>query len=47
MKKSLIAILSFLLFSCASNVKSSFTNQYKPLTIEDKVAFLDIKNNVP
>lgn len=47
MKKLLIAFLSILLFSCASNVTSNFTSQYKPLTIEDKVAFLDIQNKVP
>ncbi len=47
MKKLLIAILPFLLIGCSANIKSSFTSQNKPLTIEDKVAFLDIQNKVP
>jgi hypothetical protein len=47
MKRLCIAILPFLLISCAANIQSSFTSQYKPLTIEDKVAFLDIQNPVP
>ena len=47
MKKIFIAILPFLLISCGANIKSSFTNQKKALTIEDKVAFLDIQNIVP
>ncbi len=47
MKKLFIAILPFLLISCGANIKSSFTSQNKALTIEDKVAFLDIQNKVP
>lgn len=47
MKKILISFSAFLLLSCAASVKSNFTNQLKPLTIEDKVAFLDIQNKVP
>ncbi|WP_339836940.1 hypothetical protein [uncultured Flavobacterium sp.] len=42
----LIAI-TFLIISCGSHVKSNFNEQLKPLTIEDKVAFLDLKNPVP
>lgn len=47
MKKILIAIVPFLLISCGASMKSNFTSQLKPLTIEDKVAFLDIQNSVP
>lgn len=47
MKRFLIVLLPFLLISCSASIKSSFTSQNKPLTIEDKVAFLDIQNKVP
>ena len=47
MKKSLIIALTFLLVSCGANIKSNFSEQLKPLTIEDKVAFLDLQNQVP
>ena len=47
MKKILVSFSAFLLLSCAASVKSNFTSQLKPLTIEDKVAFLDIQNSVP
>ncbi len=47
MKRLFIAILPFLLISCGASIKSTFTSQNKALTIEDKVAFLDIQNKVP
>jgi hypothetical protein len=47
MKRLFIAILPFLLIGCSASIKSSFTSQNKPLTIEDKVAFLDLQNKVP
>lgn len=47
MKRLFIAILPFLLIGCSASIKSSFTSQKKPLTLEDKVAFLDIQNKVP
>lgn len=47
MKRLLIAILPFLLISCSASIKSSFASQNKPLSIEDKVAFLDMQNTVP
>lgn len=47
MKKLFIAILPFLLFSCGANIKSTFTEQLKPLTIENKVAFLDMEHELP
>ena len=47
MKKLLFGVTTFLLVSCGANIKSSFTEQLKPLTIENKVAFLDIENKVP
>ncbi len=39
--------LVVLLMGCSASVKSYFSEQRKPLTIEDKVAFLDVKNAVP
>ena len=47
MKKLFIAILPFLLVSCGANIKSNFTEKLKPLTIENKVAFLDLENKLP
>lgn len=47
MKKLLIAILPFMLISCGANIKSNFTEKLKPLTIENKVAFLDLENKLP
>ena len=47
MKKLLFGIATFLLVSCGANIKSNFTEQLKPLTSENKVAFLDIENKVP
>lgn len=47
MKRLFILMLPFLLLSCSSSISSSFTSQNKPLTIEDKVAFLDLLHKVP
>ncbi|WP_158728977.1 MULTISPECIES: hypothetical protein [unclassified Flavobacterium] len=47
MRKLLFGISCFFLISCGASINSSFTEQLKPLTIENKVAFLDIENNVP
>lgn len=47
MKKILIIAITFLLISCSATIKSNFNEQLKPLTIEDKVAFLDLQNQVP
>jgi hypothetical protein len=47
MKKSFIIVVTLLLISCGANIKSNFNEQLKPLTIEDKVAFLDLHNQVP
>jgi hypothetical protein len=47
MKRLFIVMLPFLLFGCSASVSSSFTNQNKPLTMEDKVAFLDLSHKVP
>ena len=47
MKKLLIVILPSLLISCGANIKSNFTEKLKPLTIENKVAFLDLENKLP
>jgi hypothetical protein len=47
MKKVVVIITAVLLVSCGASIKSSFTEQLKPLTIENKVAFLDLENPVP
>jgi len=47
MKRLFIVMLPFFLFGCSASVSSSFTNQNKPLTMEDKVAFLDLSHKVP
>lgn len=47
MKKIVLASILVLLTSCGASVKSHFTETRTPLTIEDKVAFLDLKNEVP
>ena len=47
MRKLLFGISTLVLVSCGASLKSSFTEQLKPLTIENKVAFLDIENKVP
>lgn len=36
-----------ILTSCASTVKTTITKQEKPLTTNDKVAFLDLNHKVP
>lgn len=46
MKKLFIVLVPFLLISCGANIKSNFTEHLKPLTIENKVAFLDLENKV-
>ncbi|WP_310595524.1 hypothetical protein [Flavobacterium sp.] len=47
MRKLLFGISIFLLTSCGASIQSSFTEQLKPLTIENKVAFLDLENKLP
>lgn len=47
MKKSLLALFSLLLFSCSPKITTSFETTAKALTIEDKVAFLDLHHAVP
>jgi hypothetical protein len=47
MRKLLFGISMFLLVGCGASIKSSFTEQLKPLTIENKVAFLDLENKLP
>lgn len=47
MRRLLISIFPFLLISCGASIKSNFTEHLKPLTIENKVAFLDLENKVP
>lgn len=40
-------LILFLIFGCAASVNSNFTSTEKPLTSNDKVAFLDVKHKVP
>ncbi len=47
MRKLLFGISVFLLTSCGASIQSNFTEQLKPLTIENKVAFLDLENKLP
>lgn len=47
MKKLFILTSTILMISCGANIKSNFNEKLKPLTIEDKVAFLDLQNPVP
>jgi hypothetical protein len=47
MKKTVLVFLSLTLFSCGPKITSSFEAAGKALTIEDKVAFLDIQHKVP
>lgn len=47
MKKKLFGISTFLLVSCGASITSSFTEQLKPLTIENKVAFLGLEHKLP
>lgn len=47
MRKILLSISILLLVSCGASIQSNFTEQLKPLTIENKVAFLDLENKLP
>lgn len=47
MKRVTFIVLSVLLASCSSKISSNIISQNKSLTIEDKVAFLDIQHLVP
>lgn len=47
MKKTLIIAITFLLVSCGASIQSNFTEQLKPLSIYNKVAFLDLQHIIP
>mgnify|MGYP006170355179 FL=1 len=47
MKKTFFIFFTVLLVSCGASIKSNFQSQNKPLTIEDKVAFLDVHHKIP
>ncbi|MCH5598516.1 hypothetical protein [Niabella ginsengisoli] len=47
MKPALLLMLSIILVSCSASIKSNFQSSNHPLTIEDKVAFLDVHHKVP
>jgi len=47
MKKLASLFCTLMLFGCSASIHSTFDNPKKPLTIEDKVVFLDIQHSVP
>ncbi|MGJ7030903.1 hypothetical protein [Niabella hirudinis] len=47
MRIAVLLFLSIIIGSCGASVKSSFQNTGKPLTVDDRVAFLDINHIVP
>ena len=47
MKQLIFILLSTILVSCGASIKSNFQTQNKALTIDDKVAFLDVHHKVP
>ncbi|WP_318640749.1 hypothetical protein [Flavobacterium ardleyense] len=47
MKYSIVLISCLLLTSCGARVKANITDQRELLTIDDKVAFLEVKHAVP
>ena len=47
MKQLIFILLSTILVSCGASIKSNFQKQNKALTIDDKVAFLDVHHKVP
>ncbi len=47
MKQIFLFFLTTILISCGASIKSNFQTQNKPLTIDDKVAFLDVHHKVP
>lgn len=47
MKKTLIIAITFLLVSCGASIQSNFTEQLKPLSMDNKVAFLDLQHTIP
>ena len=47
MKKTLIIAITFLLVSCGASIQSNFTEQLKPLSMDNKVAFLDLQHPIP
>ncbi|MCL9809784.1 hypothetical protein [Flavobacterium luminosum] len=47
MKKLTLLFTASILLSCGASINSNFQTQNKPLTIEDKVAFLDVQHKVP
>lgn len=47
MKQLIFIFSTIFLVSCGASIKSNFQTQNKALTIEDKVAFLDVHHKVP
>jgi hypothetical protein len=47
MKKLVSLFCVLMLLGCSASIQSTFENPKKPLTIEDKVVFLDIHHSVP
>lgn len=47
MKKIFFVFLALIVFSCSPKITTNFETSEKPLTIEDKVALLDVQHTVP
>ena len=47
MKHFIFILFSTILVSCGASIKSNFQTQNKALSIDDKVAFLDVHHKVP
>lgn len=47
MRITLSIVILFFITSCSPKITSSFDAKHPPLTVDDKVAFLDIQHKVP
>ena len=47
MRVTLSILILFSIISCSPKISSSFDARHPPLTVDDKVAFLDIQHEVP
>lgn len=47
MRKLILSTMTLALVSCGASIKSNFTTHLEPITIDQKVAILDLKNTIP
>ncbi|MBC5863321.1 hypothetical protein [Flavobacterium turcicum] len=47
MRKLILSAITLALVSCGASIKSNFTTQLAPISMDQKVAILDLKNEVP